>query len=82
MQVVGAVSSSISVGTSFGVLTPLQFKQANPPVEMSRLTPVSGIYRVQPTDGDTLDGMLCWQISRPLPGNIVSVGGALDTKDV
>jgi hypothetical protein len=81
-QVEGAVSSSIWLGTAFNKLMPLKFTQANPPIELPPTAQTTGVFRMQPTDGDTFDGQICWQIKRPHPGNIVSIGGALDTKDV
>lgn len=82
VQLEGAVTSSISFGFDNYPFMPLQFKTANPPVEQLLTVQTTGVFRLQPQDGDTFDGELKWQITRPYPGNIVSVGGALDTKDV
>lgn len=82
IQVEGAVTSSISIGFDNFPLMPLKFTNANPPTEIPITTQITGVFRLQPQAGDTFDGEMIWQITRPYPGNIVSVGGALDTKDV
>lgn len=82
-QVEGMVSGSISFGTNFKNMTTLSVKSSfNPPVEQPATKQFTGVYRLQPEEHDNFDGQVCWQVTRPYPCNLVSVGGALDTKDV
>jgi hypothetical protein len=81
-QVEGAVTRTISVGTTFDALDPLIFTQYEDGPELDVLTQFSGIKRVSIEDGQTFDSMLCWRVTRPYPANIVAVGAALDTVDI
>lgn len=82
VQVEGMITNSVFIGTSFNKLKPLSFKQINPNVEPLITQQFTGVYRMQPEDSDSFASQLCWQVKRPHPCNIVSIGGALDTKDV
>jgi hypothetical protein len=73
-------SAGISVGTSFAKLFPIPFKNdAN--VSLAAGNTFTGIYQDTILDDYSLDGMLCWQITRPLPANIIAFGGFLHTMD-
>lgn len=80
-QVEGAVTDSINYGTDFSALKPMTFKQPNgdPYTALQQFT---GIFRDVVDDNDSFDSMICWEITRPYPANIVAVGGALETKDI
>ena len=73
-------SAGISVGANFAKLYPVLFKS-----DAGTILPAgslfSGIYQDTIQDDYTLDGMLCWQVTRPLPANVVAFGGYIHTMD-
>lgn len=70
----------ISVGASFSKLRPILFKQPNG-LPIQQLTTFSGVYEGTLEDDYSMDGMICWRITRPVPANIVAVQGFVQTQD-
>lgn len=71
----------VKFGTDFTQLLPAQFRTGGG----RKYTPLqvfTGIYRDQPKDEDSFDGMLCWRVARPYPLMISAAGQYLHTKDV
>ncbi|MGO9997506.1 MAG: hypothetical protein ACLPKW_07135, partial [Acetobacteraceae bacterium] len=76
----GAVTGTLSIGTSFDSLRPLNFlSPGGKPYDT--LTLYAGVFWDTIEDDYSFDGMLCWQITRPLPAPVVSIGGFLNTQD-
>lgn len=76
----------ITVGSDFGVLgrlRPAQFKSLSG--KGALLISAATLYTGEHSDtveGDyDLDGMLCWEITRPLPATMTAFGGFLQTQD-
>ncbi len=80
-QLEGAVTGSISFGTDFSALQAAEFKKpgGRPYTKLEQFT---GIFRDTGSDSDSFDSMICWQVTRPYPANMVALGGALETKDI
>lgn len=70
----------IQFGTTFTKMHAAQFKspggKAYTPLQM-----FSGVFTDTIEDDNTYDGMLCWQVTRPLPAIITALGGFLSTQD-
>lgn len=77
------ISGAISFGTSFSALRPASLRDASdaPGAELSGLTLYSGVYRDEIDDDYSFDGMLCWQVSRPVPATIVQIAGHLEAAE-
>lgn len=41
----------------------------------------TGIYRDNLQDDNSLDGQICWQITRPYPATVTSIAGSISTQD-
>lgn len=80
LQVEGAVSGKVSVGTEFAKLKPALFKSAGGQ-SYAVNAPFTGIHRDALTDDYSFDSMLCWRITRPYPANVIAIGPALQTQD-
>jgi len=76
-----ANTAGISIGTTFSKLFPVQFKSPNTQT-MAPLNTFTGIYRETLQDDNSLDGMLCWRVTRPMPAIIPAIGGFLHTQDL
>jgi hypothetical protein len=75
-----AIYGSISMGTVFGKLRPVNFKQPNEqPYDTKTL--FSGVHWGTLEDNYSFEGGLAWEITRPLPASISSVGGFINTQD-
>lgn len=75
-----AIYGTLSFGTIFGKLRPANFKTpGGQPVPTNTL--FSGIHWNTLEDGYDFDGMIAWEITRPLPANVVSIGGFIHTQD-
>jgi hypothetical protein len=74
-------SLGISLATSFDKLEPALFKQPDGNTPISPLTTFSGVYQIQLQDDYSYDGMICWRVSRPFAGNVVSISGNVQTQD-
>lgn len=74
------INGALLFGTTFDHMTPanLQSPGGHPytPVQM-----VSGVQWDTIDDDESFDGMLCWQITRPVPATICSIEGFVETKD-
>ena len=70
----------VSVGTSFARLMAVQFKTPAG-VTYTNSQMFSGVHWDTLDDTYSFDSMLCWQISRPYPATISSVGVFIQTQD-
>jgi len=83
MQAVQA--AGLSIGTRFDRLDPVLFgadpvnDPAGPPLPIGQV--FSGIFWAPLTDDNSLDGMICWRVSRPVPATIAAIGGFIHTQD-
>lgn len=73
-------TKGLSVGTTFTRLLPANFKADNGQA-LGALDSFSGIYADTIDDNYSFDGMMCWQVTRPLPANMVALSGNLQTQD-
>lgn len=77
------VSQTISFGTGFAspykMHAPIFKTAGNTPYMSNEL--YSGVFWDNLDDQYTFDSMLAWQITRPVPGTICSIGGFLGTQD-
>lgn len=75
-----AIYGTIKFGTSFSKLTP--FKPKSPGgTQYNSKTLFSGVYWDTIEDEYGFDGMLAWEITRPVPGTVTSLAGFLNTQD-
>src|SRR5262249_52451354 len=64
-------SAGLSIGTDFAKLNPILFKnQVN--VALGPLQTFTGVYKDTLQDDYTLDSMLAWRVSRPLPAIVAA----------
>lgn len=77
MQIVNSLG--MSIGADFSKMFPLKFMVDGAP--LAALAMFSGIQQDSLDDDYGYDGMICWQISRPYPGNVVAIGGNISTQD-
>jgi hypothetical protein len=71
----------MSFGTNFNFLLPVSYTLADQITPIAPLVTFSGVHEAQPIDQESYDGMLCWQVSRPWPANLVAVSGNIATQD-
>lgn len=74
------LAAGISFGTVFGKLRPARFTTPGG----TKYTPLqlfSGIYVDEPKDDESFDSQPCWEITRPYPAILTSIGALVDTKD-
>lgn len=71
----------ISFGASFDKLYPANFKTAGG-ASYTTGQAFSGVFRDNLSGDYSLDGGLCWRVSRPYPATVVSVSQSLSTQDV
>lgn len=76
----GVVSGTLYFGTLFTNLRPAIFKSSGG-VPLDTKTLYSGVHWNTLEDDYSFEGGLCWQISRPLPAPVVSIGGFINTQD-
>lgn len=74
-------TQGISFGTDFSKLRAAQLKSPGGTVALTALQLYSGVYWDTLADDYSLDGMLCWQVSRPYPAAVVSMTGFMNTQD-
>lgn len=73
-------SLGVEIGTDFSDLMPVPLLKANgDPID--NLTTFSGVVHDLIIDDYSLDGMVCWRVSRPMPVNLVALSGNLQTQD-
>lgn len=81
--ITAAVNGAISFGASFAPFTTLRPLQATSPsgipVPLTQL--YSGLYWNTLEDDYGFDGMLCWQVTRPVPATIAAIGGFAHGQD-
>ena len=77
------ISGGISFGTSFTQLRAAALRDASdaPGSELDGLTLYSGVYRDEIDDDYSFDGMLCWQVNRPVPATVVQIAGHLEAAE-
>ena len=75
-----AIYGTVSFGTVFGKLRPAFFKQANNAAYDTK-TLFTGVHWSTVEDNYDFEGGLAWEVTRPLPASIVSIGGFLNTQD-
>lgn len=76
-----AVYGSVYIGTVFGKLRPANFKQADATTPVPTTGLFTGVYWSTIEDNYSFDGMIAWEITRPLPCTVVSITGFLHTQD-
>jgi hypothetical protein len=75
-----AKTAGLSIGTVFSKLFPVLFKTVtNTPQGANQF--FSGVYKDTLQDDYSYDGMVAWQVSRPLPAVISSIGAFIHTQD-
>ena len=79
----GAESARTLVRTSFAKLKPaiVNCRTTNSVGTIGPLQTFTGIWFDTISDESSFDGMVCWQISRPGPTNIVALEVFLQTQD-
>ena len=80
-QYVGLFQNTMGmeIGTDFSHLYPINFKNEDTGTLYDPTTLYSGVYKDVLEDGYSYDSMLCWQIVRPYPASVVSIGAFLKT---
>jgi hypothetical protein len=73
-------TAGLSIGTDFAHLRPVLFKDAIGAAQGPGQA-FSGMYWDTLDDDYSLDSMLCWQVTRPLPCNMMAIGGHIHTQD-
>lgn len=74
-------TAGLSWGTNFSNLLPILFKDASG-APLAAGSTFTGVYR-DPINADyDLDGMICWQSTRPQPAIVAAIGGAIHTQDI
>lgn len=78
-----ANTQGCAIGTTFNATHPAVFKSGSgtgvKPLTQNQL--YTGEHTDTVTDDYSLDGMLCWQTTRPLPTVMLALGGFLQTQD-
>lgn len=69
----------ISVGATFTKLYPVRMQQANG-APIATLDMFSGIADDVLSNDYSMDGMICWRVSRPFPANLVAISASLQTQ--
>ena len=77
MQLVNSLG--MSVGADFSKMFPLKFTVDG--AMIAPLTMFSGIQQDSINDDYGYDGMICWEVSRPFPANVIAIGGNIATQD-
>lgn len=81
IQLVNAVTNSISIGTDFTKMHPIRFRtDGQTPLSVQQT--FSGVHRETLENGYTFDSQICWQVTRPYPVVIPAIGGFIKTQDV
>tara|TARA_R110000868_G_scaffold24342_2_gene96279 strand:+ start:7177 stop:11307 length:4131 start_codon:yes stop_codon:yes gene_type:complete len=75
------VTQSISFGTRFERLFPGIFAYDDIDRKYTQLQLFSGTYVNTIRDDYSYDSMLCWEISRPFPATVLTIGGFIETQD-
>lgn len=75
-----AIYATVSFGTVFGKLRPANFKSPGG-IPFDTKTLFTGPHWSTVEDNYDFEGGLAWQIDRPLPCSVVSIGGFLNTQD-
>lgn len=76
-----ASSIGLSVGGSFDRMRPVLYRTAGN-IAYGPNQPFDGLFGNQELEDDyTLNGYICWQVTRPWPTTICAVGGFLMTQD-
>lgn len=73
-------SQGVSVGTTFDHLYPVLFSSPGGKV-LPKNQLFSGMFQGTIESDSTLDGQICWQITRPYPATVAAIGGMLATQD-
>lgn len=74
-------SLGLSMGTDFDKLEPMLFKQEDQITPIDPLTTFSGIHQATIESDYGYDGMVCWEVSRPFPANVVSIAVNTEAQD-
>jgi hypothetical protein len=73
-------TQGIKFGTDFGSMRPAQFRSAgNIPYPLTSL--FSAVHQDSLQDDYSFDSMLCWEIDRPYPATVCTLGANLHTQD-
>jgi hypothetical protein len=75
------LTQGISFGTDFNHLRAAQLTSSGGQIDLTRLQLFSGVYWQTLDDTYGFDSMICWQIDRPYPGTVVSIGGMMNMSD-
>lgn len=79
-QIIKAVASQVSFGTDFTTAMPALFRYPNN-TDYSPVTIYQDTHWSPLNDTYSFDSMLCWQITRPYPCDLASIGAYLETQD-
>jgi hypothetical protein len=75
------VTQVLKFGTQFDRLFPALFKTPDGRTAYTKLEMFSGIYTTTIQSDYDYDAMLCWEISRPFPATILTIGAFTQTQD-
>lgn len=73
-------TQGISFGTDFSNLIAAQFRTKGG-TDYTAIQLFSGVYQGTLNDDSSMDGMMCWQISRPYPACLPSLTGYMQTQE-
>lgn len=74
-------SQGVSFGTTFDHLRPAQFRDTNDETVLPLTLLYSNVHWDTLDDTYSFDSMLCWQVTRPYPATICTIGAFLHTQD-
>ncbi len=77
-KLVNAISGGVSFGSDFGATLKPAYLPGDGTARFNGATLFSGVYQGPVIDGPSFDGMISWQITRPLPCTVTSVSGFID----
>jgi len=75
------VVNSIEFGTTFNRMYPALFTQPDVTIPYTPLELYSDIFSATLEDDYTYNSMLCWQITGPYPGTVLTIGGFITSYD-
>lgn len=74
-------AQGVSFGTDFQYLRPAQLKDTNDVTTLPLTTLYSDVLWDSLDDSYSFNSMLCWEVTRPYPTNVCSIGAFLHTQD-
>lgn len=74
------INGTVSFGTTFTNMRPGLFTTPSGKT-YTPLQAISGVHEGTIEDDNSFDGMICWEVSRPVPAAVSAIGGFLQTQD-